>query len=52
MESGLAATIYDVAARAGASISTALLALNTPGRVRPATLTRSLPEPPAARDTT
>src|SRR5215467_12329468 len=42
MESHLAATIYDVATRAGVSISTVSLALNAPGRVRPATLARIL----------
>jgi LacI family transcriptional regulator len=34
------ATIYDVARAAGVSISTVSLALNAPGRVNPATLTR------------
>jgi len=37
---GGGATIYDVAARAGVSISTVSLAINAPGRVRPATLER------------
>jgi LacI family transcriptional regulator len=36
------ATIYDVAAKAGVSISTVSLALNTPGRVKPQTLERVL----------
>lgn len=36
------ATIYDVAERAGVSISTVSLALNVPGRVRAATLERIL----------
>lgn len=35
-------TIYDVAQRAGVSISTVSLALNSPGRVKPATLERVL----------
>jgi DNA-binding LacI/PurR family transcriptional regulator len=35
-------TIYDVAERAGVSISTVSLALNAPGRVRPSTLNRIL----------
>jgi DNA-binding LacI/PurR family transcriptional regulator len=38
----VAATIYDVATRAGVSISTVSLALNAPGRVRPTTLSRIL----------
>jgi DNA-binding LacI/PurR family transcriptional regulator len=36
------ATIYDVADHAGVSISTVSLAINAPGRVRPATLERVL----------
>ena len=36
------ATIYDVAAKAGVSISTVSLALNAPRRVKPATLNRVL----------
>jgi DNA-binding LacI/PurR family transcriptional regulator len=36
------ATIYDVAARAGVSISTVSLVLNVPGRVSPATAERVL----------
>jgi DNA-binding LacI/PurR family transcriptional regulator len=38
----VAATIYDVATRAGVSISTVSLALNSPNRVRPTTLERIL----------
>ncbi|HEY0448636.1 LacI family DNA-binding transcriptional regulator [Actinophytocola sp.] len=38
----MAATIYDVATRAGVSISTVSLALNSPSRVKPATLQRIL----------